>query len=120
MAQSSVWLASASRTTAQTSPDIPTNAFRHLTVTLDVTDVSASPTLTLTVKGKDVASGKYRTLLTGAAVTTASTNVYRVTQNVVAAAANASAVDVLPEFVQISIAVADAHAATYSVGYDLS
>ena len=120
MASSSTWLPSASRTTLQTSPDLPTLGFRNLTVTLDVTDVAASPTLTLTIKGKDVASGKYRTLLAGAAVTTAVTNVYRVTQNVVAAAANASAIDVLPEFIQISIAVGGAQAGTYSVGYDLS
>jgi hypothetical protein len=120
VASSNTWLPSASRTTAQTSPDISTAGFRNLTVTLDVTDVSASPTLTLTIKGKDVASGKYRTLLAGAAVTTAVTNVYRVTQNIVAAAANASAVDVLPEFVQLSIAVGGSQAAVYSVGYDLS
>lgn len=118
MASSSTWLPSASRTTAQTSPDIPTLGSRNLTVTLDVTDVSASPSLTLSIKGKDVASGKYRLLL--AAVSTAVTNVYRVTQNIVAAAANASAVDVLPEFIQLSIAVGNANAGVYSVGYDLS
>jgi hypothetical protein len=120
MALSNTWLASASRTTAQTSSDIDTQAFRHLTVTLDVTDVSASPSITLSIEGKDVASGKYRTLLAGAAVATAVTNVYRVTQGVVAAAANTSAVDVLPQFIRFKVAVADAHAAVYSVGYDLS
>jgi len=120
VASSNIWLPSGSRTTAQTSPDLSTLGFRHLTVTLDVTDVSAGPTLTLSIKGKDVASGKYRLLLAGAAVTTAVTNVYRVTQNVVAAAANASAIDILPEFIQLSVAVGGAQAAVYSVGYDLS
>lgn len=120
MASSSTWLPSASRTTAQISPDISTVGSRNLTVTLDVTDVSAGPNITVSIKGKDVASGKYRLLLAGAAVTTAVTNVYRVTQNIVPAAANASAVDVLPEFIQLSIAVGNANAGTYSVGYDLS
>lgn len=120
MASSGIWLPSASRTVLQTSADIPTLGFRNLTVTLDVTDVSASPSLTLSIKGKDVASGKYRLLLAGTAVTTAVTTVYRVTQNIVAAAANASAVDILPEFVQLSIAVGNANAGVYSVGYDLS
>lgn len=120
MASSNTWLPSASRTAAQSSADIPTLGFKNLTVTLDVTDVSAGPTLTLSIKGKDVASAKYRLLLAGAAVSTAVTNVYRVTQNIVAAAANASAVDVLPEFIQLSIAVGGSQAAIYSVGYDLS
>lgn len=120
MASSSIWLPSASRTVLQTSADIPTLGFRNLTVTLDVTDVSASPTLTLSIKGKDVASGKYRLLLAGAAVTTAVTNVYRVTQGIGTVAANVLAYDVLPEFIQLSIAVGGSQAAIYSVGYDLS
>ena len=119
MASSNTWLPSASRTTNQTSPDISTSGFKNVTVTLDVTDVSAAPSVTLSIKGKDVASGKYRLLLAGAAVTTAVTNVYKVTQNIVAAAANVSAVDVLPEFIQISIVANNANAGTYSVGYDL-
>jgi hypothetical protein len=120
MASSCIWLPSASRTTAQTSPDLPTLGYRNLTVTLDVTDVSASPTLTLSIKGKDVASGKYRLLLAGAAVTTAVTNIYRVTQGIGTVAANALAYDILPELIQLSIAVGGAQAGVYSVGYDLS
>jgi 3-oxoacyl-[acyl-carrier-protein] synthase III len=119
MASSFTWLPSASRTTAQTSADISTGGSRNLTVTLDMTDASASPSVTLTIAGKDLASGKYRTLLVGAAVVSNTTNVYRVTQNIVAAAANASAVDVLPEFIRLSIAVGNANAGVYSVGYDL-
>ena len=120
MASSNTWLPSASRTTLQTSPDISTLGFRNLTVTLDVTDVSASPSVTLSIKGKDVASGKYRLLLAGAAVVTAVTNVYKVTQGIGTAAANVLAFDVLPEFIQLSIAVGNANAGVYSVGYDLS
>lgn len=119
MAISGTWLPSASRTTLQTSADIPTLGFRNLVVTFDVTDVSASPNLTLTIKGKDPASGKYRTLLAGAAVTTAVTNVYKVTQGIGTVAANVLAYDILPEFIQLSIAVANANAGIYSVGYDL-
>ena len=120
MASSNTWLPSASRTTSQTSADIPTAGFRNLTVTLDMTDVTASPSVTLSIKGKDVASGKYRLLLAGAAVTTVTTNVYKVTQNIVAAVANVSAIDVLPEFIQLSLVANNANAGIYSVGYDLS
>jgi len=119
VASSSTWLPSASRTATQTSPDITTAGFKNLTVTLDMT-VAGTGSVTLTINGKDVASGKYRLILSGAAVTTNTTNVYKVTQNIVAAAANVSAIDVLPEFIQLVVTANNANAATYSVGYDLS
>lgn len=119
MAFSETWLPSVSRTTTQTSPDIDTRGHRHLIVTLDVTAVGAGPSVTLTINGKDAASGKYRLILAGAAVTTAVTNTYKVTQGVVAAAANVSAVDVLPQFIQFVLTANNANAGTYSCGYDL-
>lgn len=119
MAASSIWLPSSSRTTTQTSPDISTAGFKNLTVTLDMTVVGTG-SVTLTINGKDQASGKYRLLLAGAAVVTNVTNVYKVTQNIVAAVANVSAIDVLPELIQLVATANNANAATYSVGYDLS
>jgi hypothetical protein len=119
VATSTTWLPSASRTTTQTSPDISTAGFHNLIVTLDMTAVGASPSVTLTINGKDVASGKYRLILSGAAVVTAVTNTYKVTRNIVAAAANVSAIDVLPEFIQLVVTANNANAGTYSVGYDL-
>ena len=118
MASSGIWLPSASRTTTQTSPDISTAGFRNLIVTLDMTTVGTG-SVTLTINGKDVASGKYRLILSGAAVVSNVTNTYKVTQNIVAAAANVSAVDVLPEFIQLVATANNANAAVYSIGYDL-
>jgi hypothetical protein len=118
VASSNIWLPSAARTTTQTSADLATAGFKNLTVTLDMTVVGTG-SVTLTINGKDQASGKYRLILAGAAVVTNVTNVYKVTQNIVAAAANVSAIDVLPEFIQLVATANNANPATYSVGYDL-
>lgn len=112
---SQVVLASASRTTTQTSPDIGTAGGGRLHVILDITDVSASPSITLTIKGKDPASGKYYTLLAGAAVTTAVTTVYRVGPGLTASA-NAVANDMVPAVIQILVTAGNANACIYSVG----
>ena len=117
MATSTVWLPSASRTTTQTSSDIDTSSYQNLVVTVAMTVVGTG-SVTLTINAKDVASGTYRLLLAGAAITTNVTNTYKVTR-FIAAVANVSALDVLPEFIQLVMTANNANAATYSVGYDL-
>jgi hypothetical protein len=74
--------------------------------------------VTLSVEGKDQVSGKYYTILTGAAVTTNSTNVYRVYPGLTAAA-NATVSDILPETFRITVTHNNANAATYTVGASL-
>ena len=118
MSQEVVWLASASRTTTQTSADIETASFNDLEVTV-VTTVIGTGSITLTINAKDVASGTYRLLLSGAAITTNTTNVYKVS-NFIPAVANVSALDELPEIIQLVITANNANPATYSVGYDLN
>jgi hypothetical protein len=93
---------SLARLATVTSPDIDTSGFRHLIVTLDTTAFAAGSCV-LSINGKDTASGKYRLILAGAAVVSVVTNTYKVTQGVVAAAANVSAVDVLPQYIQIVV-----------------
>ena len=78
-------LASASRTTTQTISDIDTNGCKYLNVVLDMTTVG-SGSVTLTINGKDPASGKYYLILSGAAVTTNSTNRCKVGPNITASA----------------------------------
>lgn len=111
-------LASASRTTTQVSADIPTYNFKALTVILDMTVVAASPSVTVTINGKDPASGKYYLLLSGAAVLTAVTNVYSVGPGI-AASANVSVSSFLPAIIQIVVTANNANAGTYSVGTNL-
>lgn len=110
-------LASASRTTTQTSADITTFNLGAITVILDMTVVGTG-SVTVSINGKDPASGKYYNLLTGAAVTTNSTNVYRIQPGIVAVA-NKDVNAYLPRVIQIVVTANNANPATYSVGYTL-
>lgn len=111
-------LASGARTTTQTSADIVTYNTGAITVILDVTNVAASPSVTISIDGKDPASGKYFNLLAGAAVTTAVTNVY-VVDPAVPAVANVSAQKRLPRTIRIVVTANNSNSGTYSVGYTL-
>lgn len=107
-------LASGARTTTQTSADLTNTDGRGVKVVLDVTAVS-SGSITLTIKGKDVASGKYYSILAGVAVTTVSTTVYTVYPGLTAAA-NSVASDVVPPTFQILVTANNSNSITYSVG----
>lgn len=108
-------LASASRTTTQTLPDIYSYGASFLNVVLDMTVVGTG-SVTLSINGKDPASGKYYLILAGAAVATNSTNRYKVGPNVTASA-NAIAQDYLPAVFQLIVTANNANPATYSLGY---
>lgn len=71
--------------------------------------------VTLDIQGKDPVSGKYYSILTGAAVTTNSTNVYKIHPGLTAAA-NAVANDMLPRTYRVVVTANNANSATYSVG----
>lgn len=111
-------LPSASRTTTYTSPDLVLTVERFLQLILDMTVVGTG-SVTVTINGKDPASGKYYLLLAGAAVITNVTNVYRVGPGLVAAA-NAVANDALPAVIQIVVTANNANPATYSVGLNFA
>jgi hypothetical protein len=107
-------LASAAQTTTQTLADQSNPAARGVRVVLDMTTVGTG-SVTLEIDAKDVASGKYMVLLTGAAVTTNSTNVYIVHPDLTAAA-NSIAKDILPRTWRVKVTANNANSATYSVG----
>ena len=110
-------ITSGSRTTTQTSADIPNLSGRYIHVILDMTTVGTG-SVTLNINGKDATSGKYYPLLVGAAITTNSTNVYRVGP-AFAPSANATANDMIPATLQFVVNANNANAATYSVGYNI-
>jgi hypothetical protein len=69
---------------------------RGLKLVIDVTAISGtSPTLTVTIQGKDPTSGKYFTILASAALNATATTVLTVYPGQ-AVAANVSANDILP------------------------
>jgi hypothetical protein len=110
-------LASAARTVTVSSADIINNHGKGIHIILDVTAVATSD-VKVKVEGKDLASGKYYTILESASVTTVSTNVYKVYPGLTAAA-NLIASDILPKTIRLTATHANANSTTYSVGYNL-
>lgn len=107
-------LASAARTATLQSSDQTNYNGRGLHVVLDVTSAGTG-SITLTIQAKDALSAKYYTVLAGVAVTTNSTNVYKVYPGLTAAA-NATANDILTRTWRIDVTHNNANSITYSVG----
>jgi hypothetical protein len=101
-------------TTTQTTADQTNYNGRGVKVVLDMTTVGTG-SVTATIQGKDTASGKYYTLLAGAAVATNSTNVYSVYPGL-PATTNVSANDLLPRTWRVVVTANNANPTTYSVG----
>lgn len=110
-------LASAGRTTTQTSADIVAYNCQALMVTLDVTSAGTG-SVTVTINYKDPASGKYVLLLSGAAVVANSTNLYVVDPRITAAT-NLVGMKATGRTFQIVVTANNANSVTYSVGYTL-
>lgn len=99
------------------SPDIQTNGCNLLNVYTKVT-VPNGGNVTVTIQGKDQASGDYYTILTGTAISTATNQRLKVGPTVTASA-NAIAQDYLPETIRIQAVVGTA-AVTFEVGVSLT
>ena len=108
-------LPSAARTANTNSTPLNSLGKPGCHVVLDVTAVTLTPSITLSVEAWDKASGKWYNLLTGAAVTTVSTTVYRI-DSTLDAVANSVAKDIVPPVIRVSVAHADTDSITYSVG----
>ena len=101
-------------TTTQASADQKNYNGRGCIIVLDVTNAGTG-SITLAIQGKDRVSGKYYAILTGTAVTTVSTTIYRVYPGLTAAA-NATANDLLPRDWNVQVTANNANAMTYTVG----
>lgn len=112
-----VLLASGSRTATTSSADQVNANCRGIKVFLSTTTIGTG-SITLSIEGKDPISGNYVTLLSGAAVTTNTTNVYTVYPGA-PATANVSANDVLPRDFRVTVTANNANAAVYSVSASL-
>ena len=111
-------LTSAARTTTQGPTNITTYNARAIYVILDMTNVAAAPSVTLKIDMIDPVSAKAVNLLTGVAVTTVSTNIYKIGVGLTAAA-NLVASEYLPRTIAITVTANNANSGTYSVGYSL-
>ena len=110
-------LASGAQTTTQTVTFTNYNS-THCRVVLDVT-TAGTGSITLSIEAQDAVSGKWVALLTGAAVTTVSTNVYEVGPSLTAAA-NATANRALSRNMRVVVTHNNANTITYSVGRQLT
>lgn len=109
---------SAARTATPTAAGIDAAYARGVHVVVDVTAVSATPSVVPTIDGYDTLSGKWFNLLTGSAITATGTTVLKVYPGI-AAVANAAASDVIPNRIRVVMTHADADSATYSVAAHL-
>lgn len=108
-------LASAARTATPDTQefDLPPGV-RGLVVVIDVTAISLTPSVTVTVSGVDRLSGKVYTILASAAITATGTTVLRIGPGLTAAA-NATANDLVPPVIRVTASHGDADSITYSV-----
>ena len=107
-------------TASFTSSDYSNPGYRGIKVYLDVTLDPASAAITLTLQGKDPASGDYHTLLASAAVSAVTTgpNVYQIFPGA-PATSNVSANTQLPKVWRVIVTGADTDSMTYSISCDL-
>lgn len=98
--------------------DLPAG-YSGLALVVDVTAVTATPSVTVKIEGVDRTSGKTWEILTGTAVTATGTSVLRV-HPALTASAGATAKDVLPPVVRITATHLDADSITYSVAAHLT
>ena len=109
---------SEARIATTNSADLKNNSFTGCHVIIDVTAVTATPSVVFTVQGLDALSGQYYTLITSAAVTSISTVVLKIYPSLVAVA-NLTVNDALPMDFRVIATHGDADSITYSVGVNL-
>ena len=109
--------ASAARTATVTGTDQFNLGHRGLHLVIDVTAVTATPSIVPTIQGKS-ATGIYYDILVGTAITATGTIVLKVYPGIGAVAGGAAS-DVLPAVWRLLLTHADADSATYSVAANL-
>jgi uncharacterized hydantoinase/oxoprolinase family protein len=112
--------ASAARTATVNSADKWNHSHRGIRLIIDVTAVTATPSVVFTLQGKNTLPGSadYYTVLASAAVTATGETVMTVYPGITVAA-NVSASTVLPPLWRVNAAHGDADSITYSCRYEL-
>lgn len=107
-------LASAARTASVDSADFTNFNGNGAHFVIDVSAITATPSIVVTIQGKDLISSNYYDILVGAAITTVGTTILKVYPGI-NGLANAIANDILPRIFRVSVANADADSITYSI-----
>jgi len=103
------------RTATENSADLSNPYARGVVLVIDVT---ATPSVVFTVKGKSALGSDYYTILTSAAITATGQTVLRICPGLTASA-NVTASDVLPATWRVEAAHGDTDSITYSVSANL-
>jgi hypothetical protein len=104
---------SAARTATPAQGTVSCGYSSGIVVVIDVTAVGVTPSVTPSIECQDVLSGKWYTLLTGAAITAVGTVVLRAFPGA-AVLANLTANDALTERVRLTMTHGNATTITYS------
>ena len=88
-------------------------------VIIDVTAVTATPSVVPTIQGFAPVSGVWYDLLVGSAITTTGTTVLKVGLNI-APSANAAAQDLVPAQWRVKFTHADSDSITYTAEYNMT
>lgn len=110
--------ASAARTATPAAVTLDTRRCEALRLVIDVTAITATPSVVVTIDGLDRTSGKFFNLLTSAPITGVSTVVLTIALRATVTA-NVSASTPLPDQVRVTLTHGDADSITYSVAADL-
>ncbi|HEX6579210.1 MAG TPA: hypothetical protein VF082_12670 [Jiangellaceae bacterium] len=113
--------ASAARTATPTAATVAVGRYNYLRLVIDVTAITATPSVVCTIDALSPLSGKYHNLLTSAALTESGVPYTRVLQigPGLPVTANLSANGVLPDTIRITMTHGDADSITYSVAAEL-
>lgn len=110
--------ASAARTATPAAATFATGYARGVALVVDVTAIGAAPSITVKLEHQDVASGKWVTLLTSAAIAAVSTTVLKVYPDLTAVA-NLTVNDVVWETCRVTVTHGNSDSITYSVSAHL-
>ena len=107
-------LASAARTATLNSADFINYNAKGLHVVINVTALTAAPSIVPFIQGKDPISGTYYDILEGLPITTTGINIIKVYPGI-SAVVNVSASDLLPRTYRVRLEHANGNSITYSV-----
>lgn len=110
-----VLLTSAARTATTSTADQVNSGWTGAHIILDITGAGGGgETLTLAINARNPATGTIYPLLTGLAITSTGTNVYKISPGI-GAIANGAAQDILPQVWQVTVTHSASASWTYSV-----
>lgn len=109
-------LASAARTATTNSADFTNFNHKGGHFIIDISAITATPSITVIIQGKDPVSSNYYDILVSDALVAVGTNTLKVYPGI-GQIANQAASDILPRTFRVSVTHADADSITYSISY---